>query len=269
MEDMTGLSEDERIALEEATRASLLEQRQAKAKDNTGSHTGARAQARASTQQRMVRERQALREAQRVAEEASREEARIAEVMRLSAEQERREAERRQREQEANLRQMEKAQQEQEFQESLARDQERAAAEKRRAEEEAAAEAARIDAQEEAAELEAAQALSKELSREQTLAALAGRAAPEPAEGSPDLVDLAFRMPDGSRVSRKFDRTATVSQLRDFVDHSGLTAHASWEVGKCDISTTFPKTVLTETPQQSLADAGLAGRALLNVDLPA
>ena len=84
----------------------------------------------------------------------------------------------------------------------------------RKAEEAAAAEAAQAAAEAAAAAKAAAEAQTA-AAREETAAALP----PEPAAG-PDVTTVLVRMPEGNRISRRFDKSAPLRLVRTWVEAS-------------------------------------------------
>ncbi|MEW5318592.1 MAG: hypothetical protein WDW38_009805 [Sanguina aurantia] len=87
-----------------------------------------------------------------------------------------------------------------------------------------------------------------------------GRAAlsEEPGEGAVGVVELAVRLPNGSRVSRRFHTHDRCSSVYDFIalEH-GLTSHV--------LSTQFPRKDLSDD-ETTLQEAGITSRSLLNVE---
>jgi FAS-associated factor 2 len=86
----------------------------------------------------------------------------------------------------------------------------------------------------------------------------------EPAEGAEGVLTVAFRLPSGLRLSRRFSKADSVAVLAAYV---GQQMQASGEVTarqRVVLSTQFPKKVLQEVEQQ-LDAAGIEDRSILTV----
>lgn len=132
-------------------------------------------------------------------------------------------------------------------QESALREAERIAQER---EAKAQAEAQRKQQEEELQRLQIQQ-------RQQLKAAKRELVGPEPAD-SPDIVKIAFRMPDGSKIQRNFGKTDTVGRLYDFIDS------LEEEVGVYELATSFPSHSL-DNRDNTLEGEGLYPRAVLHI----
>lgn len=80
---------------------------------------------------------------------------------------------------------------------------------------------------------------------------------PEPAD-SPEIVKIAFRMPDGSKNQRNFEKTDTVGKLYDYIDS------LEGELGAFELATSFPSHSLSNK-DSSLESEGLYPRAVLHI----
>lgn len=102
------------------------------------------------------------------------------------------------------------------------------------------------------------QAKEEELARlkAEKLAALG----PEPPENSVDSTQIAFRMPDGGKLNRRFLRSAPVESLYTYIDSLPT---APLPAGY-EIATSFPSHPLSDR-SKTLEQEGLAPRALLHV----
>ncbi|XP_019149700.1 PREDICTED: plant UBX domain-containing protein 10 [Ipomoea nil] len=138
--------------------------------------------------------------------------------------------------------------QRQEEQLRLAR--EAAEAERKRKEDEEA----RERAAHEAAEREAALAKLREEK--------ARSLGPEPEKG-PDVTQVLVRFPTGEREGRRFQSTATIQSLYDYIDSLG-----SLEVNSYKLVSNFPRTVYgSDKVEMSLKEAGLHPQASLFIEL--
>uniref|UniRef100_A0A383VHQ7 UBX domain-containing protein n=1 Tax=Tetradesmus obliquus TaxID=3088 RepID=A0A383VHQ7_TETOB len=91
-------------------------------------------------------------------------------------------------------------------------------------------------------------------------AAAAARLPPEPAEGAAGSCRVAFRLPDGTRVQRRFNTTDTVAALQDYVisvsaDAAGMAAF--------QLSEARPGAQPLADPAATLAAAGVANAMLV------
>ncbi|XP_076950684.1 plant UBX domain-containing protein 10-like [Bidens hawaiensis] len=135
-----------------------------------------------------------------------------------------------------------------EEEERLAR--EAAEAERKQKEEEEA----RVKAAREAAEREAALAKLRE---EKGLSL-----GPEPDKG-PDVTQVLVRLPNGDRKGRRFNCTATIQSLYDFVDSS-----SSLEIGNYTLATNFPRVLYgPDKLSLTLKETGLHPQVSLFVEL--
>jgi len=80
---------------------------------------------------------------------------------------------------------------------------------------------------------------------------------PEPAD-SPEIVKIAFRLPDGSKQQRNFMKTDTVGRLYDYIDS------LEGELGTYELATSFPSHSLSNR-DGSLESEGLYPRAVLHI----
>jgi hypothetical protein len=101
---------------------------------------------------------------------------------------------------------------------------------------------------------EAAKEEEKRLEREALLASLGD----EP-EAGPDITQIAFRLSDGSKITRRFNKTAPISVLYVF-----LTAEHFKEDKDLTLTTTYPTKELTDR-NASIEAEGLHPQALLHV----
>jgi UBX domain len=85
----------------------------------------------------------------------------------------------------------------------------------------------------------------------------------EPPVGEPGSVNLQLRLPDGSRVQRRFLVTHKISDIMNFVKKEGKGASTSSQVR---LSTTFPKKYFDE-PDKTLGECGLTKSETLIVEL--
>lgn len=81
----------------------------------------------------------------------------------------------------------------------------------------------------------------------------------EPAEGSDNCVNISLRMPDGSRISRRFLKSNNLGHIMNFVKKSkpGTTT--------VRLITTFPKKVF-EDGKMTIEEAKFSKNETLNVD---
>lgn len=112
------------------------------------------------------------------------------------------------------------------------------------------AEKERREAEEVIRQTHAAEAESMRVSRRKELGT-------EPDPGS-EAAQVVFRLPDGSKLTRRFLKTATVSSLHLFLDSQET------PLPPYDIMTSFPSRSLSDQTQ-SLEAEGLAPQALLHV----
>lgn len=84
---------------------------------------------------------------------------------------------------------------------------------------------------------------------------------PEPREGESKVCNVAIRLPDGSRLTRKFRQSDTLQALYDFVDVNEV---AGLEIGGYDLVSNYPRKVHTDTGS-TLEAAGLGSQCLLFV----
>jgi len=145
--------------------------------------------------------------------------------------------------------------QEREFEEALAADRDRERQHSAQQEQEAEEQAQR--------ELDEAIRLSKEAEREEQMRRKRQRIPPEP-EAGPGVAKIMFVMPDGVRVTRRFQHEDTVEILYDYtaaaLDESGVRG------AEFKLRTTFPKAVLGDM-QMSVKQAGLVPSAQVLVTL--
>ena len=85
--------------------------------------------------------------------------------------------------------------------------------------------------------------------------------APEPPVGAPGTTHIRLRLPDGTVQQRRFESSAPLQLVFDFVD--SLEQHSAL---RYVLATSFPKTILGGAAlERSLADLGLAPQAMLLV----
>jgi ataxin-3 len=91
----------------------------------------------------------------------------------------------------------------------------------------------------------------------------------EPAEGVDGAVTVAFRLPSGGRLSRRFSSRDSVAVLQAWVAQQllqgGTTTHRMRQGQKVVLSTQFPKKQLQ--PEQELSAAGVEDRSMLSVQI--
>jgi FAS-associated factor 2 len=88
----------------------------------------------------------------------------------------------------------------------------------------------------------------------------------EPAEGADGVLTIAFRLPSGSRLSRRFHKADSVAVLAAYTTQQ---MSASGELAarqRVVLSTQFPKKVL-EDAEQLLDAAGVEDRSILTVSV--
>lgn len=86
----------------------------------------------------------------------------------------------------------------------------------------------------------------------------------EPAEGAEGVLTVAFRLPSGSRLSRRFNKADSVAVAAAYVAQQ-MAASGELAAGKrVVLSTQFPKKVLQDVEQQ-LDAAGIEDRSILTV----
>lgn len=86
----------------------------------------------------------------------------------------------------------------------------------------------------------------------------------EPAEGAEGILTVAFRLPSGSRLSRRFHKADSVAVLAAYTTQQ---MSASGELAarqRVMLSTQFPRKVLEDADQQIDA-AGVQDRSILTV----
>jgi len=144
--------------------------------------------------------------------------------------------------------------QEREFEEALAADMER--------ERQATRERASSDAAQAQKDMEEAIKMSMEAENEERIRRKRARIGEEPAVG-PGVAKILFSLPDGTRVTRRFEYTETVEALHDFVE-SHLHDVGTHDVFK--LVTTFPQMELKDQ-KQTVKDAGLTPSAQVLVTM--
>ncbi|WZN60492.1 UBX domain-containing protein [Chloropicon roscoffensis] len=103
----------------------------------------------------------------------------------------------------------------------------------------------------------------KEVERkEQMLAKIQAELSEEPEGPAEDVVNVMIRLPDGSRLSRKFLKQSPVRLLFHFVDYAILTDKAALEMtpGGYKLSTQFPRKTITDSETNTLEDVGLVNK---------
>jgi hypothetical protein len=86
----------------------------------------------------------------------------------------------------------------------------------------------------------------------------------EPAEGSEGVLTVAFRLPSGSRLSRRFSTSDSVAVMAAYAVQQ-MAANGELPKGKrVVLSTQFPKKIL-EDGEQQLEAAGVEDRSILTV----
>jgi hypothetical protein len=85
----------------------------------------------------------------------------------------------------------------------------------------------------------------------------------EPAEGAEGVVTVAFRLPSGGRLSRRFSSSDNVAVLQAWVSQQLLQGGEMRQGQQVVLSTQFPKKQLQ--PEQELSAAGVEDRSMLSV----
>ena len=150
-----------------------------------------------------------------------------------------------------------RSEQEEEYLRSLAEDEAKDAAEAaaRAAAEAAAAEAAAAEAA--AAQEEADEQAAVEARREARLAKAVAVPAEPPA--GPNATRLVIKLPDGRRLDRRFDKSATLQAALDYVESEDPDAETAY-----DLVSNFPRKVFTrEQSDETLESLGLHPQAML------
>lgn len=85
---------------------------------------------------------------------------------------------------------------------------------------------------------------------------------PEPSGNAEPVVTCLFRMPDGTRASRKFLQSQGAHVLFDFADSKGA---GGLPIGAYQLVTQFPRRVVavTDTHDKSLEDLGFTAQEVL------
>lgn len=84
---------------------------------------------------------------------------------------------------------------------------------------------------------------------------------PEPSASDPDACEIAFRLPSGKRVVRRFLKTNTIQALYTFV---GLSAESELGDGNYEISQAIPRKIYANM-RATLEEEGLVHKAALQV----
>ena len=82
----------------------------------------------------------------------------------------------------------------------------------------------------------------------------------EPEDGSPSVINIAFKLPSGERIKRRFLDTSKVSTLFTFVDAS----QSELPPDSYELISSFPRSTLDD-PEKTILDYGLTKSALLLV----
>ena len=147
------------------------------------------------------------------------------------------------------------------YNESLRLDREREERMKREADERARV----AEEAEEAKALQEAMEMSKQLTKEENYRIAKERLLEEPAAGS-ECARLVLKLPDGSRVIRRFPRLATLQNVRDFVN---ITVHQKQlNITNYTLNSNFPKKTFGEDEEDlnvNLSESGLYPEATLFV----
>lgn len=85
---------------------------------------------------------------------------------------------------------------------------------------------------------------------------------PEPSGNAEPVVTCLFRMPDGTRASRRFLQNQNAQVLFHFADSRGA---GGLSFGSYQLVTQFPRRVITaaDTDDKSLAELGISGQEVL------
>ncbi|CAH9068764.1 unnamed protein product [Cuscuta europaea] len=141
-----------------------------------------------------------------------------------------------------------------------ARERQRKEEEERLAREAAEAERKRKE-EEEAREREAREAAEREVALAKLREEKALSLGPEPEKG-PDVTQVVVRFPSGEREGRRFNCTATIQSLYDYVDSLGRVELESYR-----LVSNFPRTVYgSDKVEMSLTEAGLHPQASLFIE---
>jgi FAS-associated factor 2 len=126
-----------------------------------------------------------------------------------------------------------------EFERALEADRQREAEERaERQRKEEAEDEAKVEA-----ELQAAMALSKSLNKEANLKRKREKLGAEPPKG-PDATKLRLQFPNGSKIDRRFNKTCTVQEVRDFIEVYLGDNEITME--QFSISTNFPRKTFSD-----------------------
>jgi hypothetical protein len=87
---------------------------------------------------------------------------------------------------------------------------------------------------------------------------------PEPAEGAAGALVLAFRLPDGARLSRRFLQSDSVAAAVSYVAQQMRASGALSEQQSVALATQFPSRVLQDA-DATLLDVGVQDRDILVV----
>ena len=88
----------------------------------------------------------------------------------------------------------------------------------------------------------------------------------EPAEGVPGAITVAFRLPSGGRLSRRFDSSGTVASMQAFVLQQLVARGEARQHQRVVLSMQFPTKVL-DTADSQIDAAGVHDRSMLSVQL--
>jgi hypothetical protein len=86
----------------------------------------------------------------------------------------------------------------------------------------------------------------------------------EPAEGAADALLLAFRLPSGARLSRRFARSHSIAQVAAFVARHMRESGELGAGGRVQLATQFPKVTLSDG-DAVLSEAGVQDKDILTV----
>jgi len=89
------------------------------------------------------------------------------------------------------------------------------------------------------------------------------RLSTEPREGEPNTCDLAIRLPDGSRLKRRFYLSDTLRDIYDYVD---ICEPAGLEIGSYDLVSNYPRKAYVES-DATIESTGLGTQALLFIQV--
>lgn len=88
----------------------------------------------------------------------------------------------------------------------------------------------------------------------------------EPTEGADGAITVAFRLPSGARLSRRFSTTDTVAVAQAYLVQHLISSGEMRQGQRVQLSTQFPKKILDQG-EAELAAAGVEDRSMLSVQI--